>query len=163
MGFIGVVFACPVFPTHCHPLHQVSMVFGTAIPTSLYIFGNVFHTCHWYQSCTCTLWNKFQLSLHGNNWYYEFICQCYLQVVINYSYGAFGGSCTSDIHVPCIPHAAESITYDFKCLLFMYPMYTHAPPFHSVVAIQFTLTTHSPRTRRTYDTARFSASLSSAQ
>ena len=32
-GITCVVFPCPVLPAHCHP---VCVVFGTAIPTSLY-------------------------------------------------------------------------------------------------------------------------------
>ena len=38
-----VVFACPVLSACILPsLHLVSVVFGTAIPTSLYIFGKCF-------------------------------------------------------------------------------------------------------------------------
>ena len=33
-------------------LHLVSVVFGTAIPTSLYILENIFHTCLCTFSCT---------------------------------------------------------------------------------------------------------------
>ena len=45
-GVTCVVFVCPALPGHCHPyMYLASVVFGTGIPTSFYIFGKCFIMC----------------------------------------------------------------------------------------------------------------------
>ena len=53
-GVACVVFLYPVLPVHCHLYTYiiVSVVFGTAIPTSPTLLENVFHTSLCTFSCT---------------------------------------------------------------------------------------------------------------